>query len=87
MLDEKITLEGMFTICLRTAVKDGMYQFSTQNNGSDTVKSPMGLFDKLFIDNDLALIDDIICDYYGISQDETHVEKTEPTEQPTTGEN
>ena len=87
MLDEKITLEGMFTICLRTAVKDGVYQFSTQNNGSDTVKSPMGLFDKLFIDNDLALIDGIICDYYGISQDETHVEKTEPIEQPTTGEN
>ncbi|HHF5434777.1 ATP-binding protein [Haemophilus influenzae] len=87
MLDEKITLEGMFTICLRTAVKDGMYQFSTQNNGSDTVKSPMGLFDKPFIDNDLALIDGIICDYYGISRDETSVEKTEPTEQPTTGEN
>lgn len=66
MLDEKITLEGMVTICLRTHVNDGQYQFSTQNNGSDTVKSPMGLFETQFIDNDLKLVDDKICDYYGI---------------------
>lgn len=87
MLDEKITLEGMFTICLRTQVKDGSYQFSTQNDGKDTVKSPMGLFDKPLIDNDLAAIDNIICDYYDIPCEEKQVEKAESTEQPTTGEN
>lgn len=67
MLDEKITLEGMVTICLRTQVTDGHYQFSTQNNGSDTVKSPIGLFDSQFIDNDLKFVDDRICEYWDIT--------------------
>lgn len=66
MLDEKITLEGMVTICLRTHVADGSYSFSTQNNGSDTVKSPMGLFETNLIENNLALVDQAICDYWGI---------------------
>ena len=40
LLDEKIVLEGMSTIVLKTAVSDGQYMFLTQNNGKDTVKSP-----------------------------------------------
>lgn len=67
MLDEKYTPEGAFTICLRTRVTQGVYQFSTQNDGADTVKSPMGMFDNLLIDNDLAQVDNTICNYYGIS--------------------
>lgn len=70
MLDEKITLEGMVTIVLRTLVRDGQYLFSTRNNGSDTVKTPMGLFDSEAIDNDLAAVDQAIHSYYA------------PTEQP-----
>lgn len=66
MLDEKITLEGLVTIVLRTAVQDGQYLFSTRNNGSDTVKSPMGLFESDFIDNNLAAVDLAICNYYDI---------------------
>lgn len=66
MLDEKITLEGMLTIVLRTAVFNGNYLFSTQNNGSDTVKSPMGLFEEDNIDNDLATVDVAIQEYYSI---------------------
>lgn len=65
MIDEKITLEGLVTICLKTIVQDGKYFFSTQNSGSDTVKSPMGLFAKSLIDNDLAFVDAAICEYYG----------------------
>jgi|GEM_PF-320121 len=64
MLDEKITLEGMVTIVLRTQVQDGRYCFSTRNNGSDTTKAPMGLFDSDLIDNDLAAVDALISDYY-----------------------
>ncbi|MBD1229471.1 AAA family ATPase [Xenorhabdus griffiniae] len=67
MLDEKITVEGMFTIVLKTAVRDGQYLFTTQNNGFDTVKSPMGLFDSSEIENDLKAVDDAICEYYGIA--------------------
>jgi len=68
MLDEKITPEGLFTIVLRTQVQDGHYFFATRNNGSDTVKTPMGLFKDERIDNDLAAVDAAICDYYGLNQ-------------------
>lgn len=66
LLDEKVTLEGKFTIVLKSVVSDGHYQFSTQNNGSDTVKTPIGMFDSPLIDNDLAEVDRIIREYYGI---------------------
>ena len=67
LLDEKITIEGLLTIVLRTAVINEQYLFSTQNNGSDTVKSPMDLFSDPYIPNDLKAVDDAICDYYGIA--------------------
>ena len=67
MLDEKYTPEGAFTIVLRTHVNNGAYQFSTQNNGNDTVKSPMEMFpDAPLIDNNLAEVDKHICEFYGI---------------------
>lgn len=67
MLDDKITIEGMVTIVLRTMVIDGRYAFSTQNNGSDTTKSPMGMFPEQLIDNDLARVDQAICEFYGLT--------------------
>lgn len=66
MLDEKITLEGMVTIVLRALVQDGQHLFSTRNNGHDTTKAPMGMFDDPMIDNDLAAVDAAICSYYEI---------------------
>jgi hypothetical protein len=67
MLDEKIVIEGMFSIVLRTAVSNGAYLFSTRNNGSDTVKTPIGLFADDMIDNDLAEVDAAIVDYYQLA--------------------
>lgn len=67
MLDEKITLEGMVTIVLRTQVRDGHYTFATQNNGTDTCKSPMGMFADQFIPNDLAEVDRSICEFYDLA--------------------
>lgn len=66
LLDEKITVEGLFSVVLRTAVTDQGYFFSTKNNGADTVKSPIGLFDSSRIDNDLAAVDQQIKNYYEI---------------------
>lgn len=66
MLDEKITVEGMFTVVLKTYVRDGLYQFSTRNSGADTVKTPIGLFEEPYIDNDLKAVDAAIRDYYNI---------------------
>lgn len=67
LLDEKITLEGLLTIVLRTAVINGQYVFSTQNNGLDTVKSPIGMFETDHIDNDLAAVDSAITDFYSLT--------------------
>lgn len=64
LLREKITIEGLFTIVLKTGVSEGKYYFFTQNSGKDTVKSPMGMFDAFSIDNDLAYVDAKIRNYY-----------------------
>ena len=76
MLDEKITIEGMFTIVLRTHVQDGHYYFSTKNSGMDTVKSPIGMFEEDFIDNDLAMVDAAIRGYYGLNRKEAVCENS-----------
>lgn len=68
MLDEKITIEGLFTTVLKTAVNDGQYLFLTQNSGMDTVKSPIGMFDSYAIDNDLKYVDTKIRNYYEIGE-------------------
>lgn len=65
MLDDKICLEGMFTIVLFTSVSDGKYCFLTQTNGHNTAKSPEGMFPAK-IDNDLGLVEKGIRDYYQI---------------------
>lgn len=67
LLDEKVTLEGKFSIVLKSVVQDGRYMFQTHNNGQDTVKSPIGMFDQDLIENDLAAVDKIIRDYYGLT--------------------
>jgi len=69
LLDEKITLEGLFSIVLKTAVVDGSYMFTTKNNGADTVKTPMGMFEQDLIENDLKAVDDAIRDYYGLKEE------------------
>lgn len=64
MLDQYVTLEGLFTIVLKTHVMDGKYTFITHNSGFDTVKTPLGMFEEDEIDNDLVKVDDIIRAYY-----------------------
>lgn len=64
LLDEKICIEGMSSIVLKTAVKDGVYTFTTQNNGHDTVKSPLGMFPTYEIENDLKKVDTTIREYW-----------------------
>lgn len=64
LLDEKICIEGMSSIVLKTSVKDGKYSFLTQNNGKDTTKSPLGMFGAYEIDNDLKAVDTTIRKYW-----------------------
>ena len=67
MIDNTLTLEGLFSIVLFGRVKkmeDSLeYGFDTQNNGENTCKSPMGMFEESFIDNDLQLVKDCIKSY------------------------
>lgn len=70
LLDEKIVLEGMVTIVLRTQVINGNYLFSTHNSGSDTVKTPLDMFNQDLIENDLDMVDTAICEYYGLLKKE-----------------
>lgn len=72
LLDEKVCLEGLFTICLRAMVNNGKHIFRTQSDGFDVAKSPMGLFESEEIDNDLALVDQKIVEYYGIKEEKKH---------------
>jgi len=72
LLDEKLTLEGLFTIVLKTVVQENSggtlnFYFSTQTTGYDRVKSPMGMFESPLIENDLKRVDEIIREYYELS--------------------
>ena len=69
LLDEKVNVEGMFTICLRCMMENGQHVFHTQSDGNDVAKTPIGMFDTLTIDNDLALVDKSICEYYEIKSE------------------
>lgn len=64
MLDDKICLEGMFTIVFHALVFDRKYKFLTQNDGIHLAKSPMGMFEERFIDNDLSYINEKILEYF-----------------------
>lgn len=68
LLDEKITVEGLVSIVLRTHVINGQYVFSTRNSGADTVKTPLGLFEDEHVANDLLEVDRAIAAYYELSQ-------------------
>jgi hypothetical protein len=68
MIDNALTLEGLFSIVLFGKVKkdkDGniRYVFETTNNGENTCKTPKGMFATPEIVNDLALVRQAMEDY------------------------
>lgn len=63
MLDQQLTLEGLFSIVLMTQANEGSYKFITQSDGYTTCKSPMEMFE-LEIDNDLKVVDTAIREYW-----------------------
>ncbi len=64
MLDEKITIEGLFTTVLHSRVVDGEYKFQTQYDGEFLAKSPMGMFEDHLIPNDLVTVKDAVENYF-----------------------
>lgn len=61
MVDDYLTLEGLFTVILYTNVSKGAdnkpeYKFVTNNDGESPAKSPIGMFKELYIPNDLSFV-------------------------------
>ena len=63
MLDNQLTLEGLFTIVLNCVTDGKKYSFITQSDGCTTAKSPMEMF-PMEIENDLKNVDQTIREYY-----------------------
>ena len=70
LLDDKVNIQGMFTICLRSMFDNGNYIFRLKTNGQDCVKTPIGLFDEEQMENDLKLVDEKIREYYELDKKE-----------------
>ena len=66
LLDEKVCVEGMFTIVLRCIEESSKHLFVTQSEGGAVSKSPIGMFETLTIDNDLLLVEKAVREYYEI---------------------
>lgn len=67
MLDNQLTIEGMFPIVILAENSEAGYRFVVRGDASTPVKAPMGMFEEPTMDNDLKAVDTIIRDYYGMS--------------------
>lgn len=67
MIDEKLTLEGLFSIVLMCKTDGKRHYFETQSDGNTTAKSPMDMFDPE-IDNDLKFVDQTIREYWELDK-------------------
>ncbi len=78
MVDDYLTLEGLFTVILYTNVSKGtdnktQYTFVTNNDGQSPAKSPIGMFDEMYIPNDLGLVSKLV-DAYNLGEPATNLE-------------
>lgn len=70
MLDNYLTLEGCVDVVLLAQTDGQTHYFMTQSDGSNTAKSPEGMFE-LKIPNDLNFVNNRIREYYGLDEEET----------------
>lgn len=66
MLDNQLTLEGLFSIVLLCKTDGTRHYFETQSDGATTAKSPLEMFERE-IDNDLKVVDTAIREYWELS--------------------
>ena len=69
MLDNQLTLEGLFSIVLNCVTDGQKHVFITQSDGYNTAKSPMEMF-PLEMENDLKQVDQTIREYYDMKEKE-----------------
>lgn len=70
LLDEKVCIEGMFTIAIRCMTDNNKHYFKTQSDGADICKTPLEMFKEKEIDNDLKMVDTTIREYYELKKEE-----------------
>ena len=74
LLDDKVNIQGMFTICIRSMFDNGNYIFRLKTNGQDCVKTPFGMFETDSMENDLKEFDKVVRDYYELDKVENKEE-------------
>lgn len=75
LLDDKVNIQGMFTVCIRSMFDNGNYIFRLKTNGQDCVKTPFGMFENDTMENDLKEFDKVIREYYDLDKVESEEEK------------
>jgi len=65
MLDDHLTVEGLFSVVLMCKTDGSRHYFETQSDGSTPAKSPMEMLEKE-MDNDLKAVDKAIRDYWSL---------------------
>lgn len=68
LLDQKVCIEGMVTVCLHSSVKGDKHVFETNSNGLGVAKSPEGMFPDSEIENDLKAVDAAIREYWNLKE-------------------
>ena len=79
MLDNQLTLEGLFSIVLFCTADENHHCFITQSKGISTAKSPEEMFPEE-IENDLKAVDTAIREYWGLAPNELEPNDTESEE-------
>lgn len=64
MIDQNVTIEGMYATVLQTEISDGSYSFITQGDARHIAKSPMGMFAQRNIPNDLLFVKQRMHEYF-----------------------
>lgn len=75
LLDDKVNIQGMFTICIRSMYDNGNYIFRLKTNGQDCVKTPFGMFESDLMENDLKEFDKVVREYYELDKEESEESK------------
>jgi len=71
LLDEKVDIQGLFTICIRSVYEDGKYLFKLKTNGQDCVKTPFDMITEPEMENDLKAFDKVVREYYELDKEES----------------
>jgi len=64
MIDKNLDMEGLFNLILfATSPEPGQYKFLTETDGERIARTPMGMFDKSLVDNDLGAVIERLREY------------------------